>query len=67
MDPECLPAPLQCCVIMCTAFMAHLAPDELITEGVGGTSAGLQYKHCWINLAQEMHSHPGERNVRAGR
>lgn len=48
--------------------MAHLAPAELITEeGVGGTSAGLQYKHCWINLAQEMHSHPGERNVRAER
>lgn len=51
MDPESLPAPLQCCVIICAAFMAHLAPAELITEGVGGASAGLQHKHCWINLA----------------
>lgn len=32
---------------------------------VGGPSAGLQHKHRWINLAEEMHSHPGERNVRA--
>lgn len=63
-------AMLLCCVLLYTRIhsTSGSAPSHN-QRCYRNTFAGLSHKHCWINLAQEVHSHAdaiptGERNLK---